>query len=293
MTTSTAAPPLPGAPAHDGESAHPAGHGGEEHLQEWAEFASALRATELTTTTLTRWTGSTVSVEGLERSTGPVLTDLVPTGAADGDQVGQHRHVTLAGRIGGRMTTLARASAEVRLDVLPAWAQHVLQATQLPLGRTLYRAGAARTWVGADLAPVQQADSDGGTTGRTLRVQAVFTLPDHGVVARVREHFPPSLLALRAEPGAARPAGNREQQIDDVDVELVALLSRRRDLARRQRPDDGSAPPAYPVPDELLRHQLCEQFGRAIGAGLYAAITRPAPAVVDLPRASARPQQAV
>lgn len=287
---STAAPPLH-PPAPHSSTPRPV-----PDLPEWTEFAAALRGGELTTSLLTRWTGHPVGVGALERSTGPVLDD---------EHDGQHRAITLVATIGGQVLALAQATAQVRLDVLPVWARHVLETTRLPLGRTLHRAGAARRWDSTTTLqhilpagpPYRGTDDSVGDPARALTVRASFTLPEHGVIATVEEHFSPVLLALHRDtqpssrPGSA-PAGSAgqagpaqaspapERLIDDVDRALLDVLRHRRELTRSMRSPDGSAPPAYPVHDDLLLHELRDCFGRDVGSALHRAITRPAAAIV-------------
>jgi hypothetical protein len=286
---STAAPALHSSALHSSAPHSSASRAVPDPL-EWMEFASALRGGELTTSLLARWTGHPVGVGALERSTGPVL---------DNEHTGQLRTITLVTTIGGQGLTLAQATAQVRLDVLPPWARHVLETTRLPLGRTLHRAGATRRWDSTTTLhhtlpagpPYRGAGDSVGDPARALTVRASFTLPAHGVIATVEEHFSPVLLALhndaqaRSHPGPA-PAGPAqagpapERLIDDVDRALLDVLRRRAELTRSMRSPDGSAPPAYPVHNDLLLHELRDSFGRDVGSALHRAITRPPTTVV-------------
>jgi hypothetical protein len=241
----------------------------------WAEFAAALHRGELTTSTLARWTGSPVSIGDLER-----------------DPAGQRRRITLLTRVDKRVVTLCQATAWVNFEVLPPWVRRVLDSTQQPLGRTLYRVGAQRRWDCGVVVPADQlegsrsCDACGGAE-QHLVVRATFVLPGQDdVVAAVEETFHPTVLSLRGEHfDAGIDVERPERLIDDTDGELVALLRRRRQLAQPRRSADGSPPPVYPVHDDLLRAELIATFGRKVGGAMFTAITLPASAVaiVELP----------
>ena len=253
----------------------------------WAKFLHFLQLHDLTTSALAEWTGRHVGIGALSRQLGPAL------GVTDG----QHRQISLVARFDDGPYTLCRATAQVRLDALPGWARTVLTTTQLPLGRTLRRAGAVRDWTFAgspagDSAAADSAAADG--EGGDLQVRGTFRLPSRGdeIVAVVEETFGARVPSLRAPDASVSVEGGVavDRQVDDIDHEILRLIAHRRRLTSPVRPRDGVPPPAYAVHDDLLRQQLAEQFGRVVAGELVRAITRrSSPITTAVPPPDPRP----
>lgn len=253
------------------------------HPRSWAEFLRFLQLHDLTTSALAEWTGRHVGIGALNSYRGPAL----------GDEGGQHRQIALVGRFDEVPYTLCRATAQVRLRALPGWAQTVLTTTQLPLGRTLRRAGAVRDWT---IAGSPAGDTAAGVDDNgDLKVRGTFRLQrGDGIVAVVEETFGARVPSLRAPAATASTGGGvpADRQVDDIDHELLRLLADRRQLTRPVRPPDGVPPPAYAVHNELLRHQLTEQFGRVVAGELVRAMTRrSSPTTTAVPLPDPRPAE--